>query len=201
LKDSKKIIFGGNGYSQEWVKEAKKRGLNNITTTPEALEAYLSKDAVNLFVKNGIFSHKELEARTEIRYESYVLRLQIEGRVLNELIQNHVIPSSIRFQKRLADNVNALMSVGQNKTQLKAQLEILNEISSLINQLHEDNKKMTNERSKANKIADAHKRALAYCQKVKPLFDSIRDSSDKLEQLVDDADWPLPKYTDMLFVR
>jgi glutamine synthetase len=93
------------------------------------------------------------------------------------------------------------MSVGQNKTQLKAQLEILNEISSLINQLHEDNKKMTNERSKANKIADAHKRALAYCQKVKPLFDSIRDSSDKLEQLVDDADWPLPKYTDMLFVR
>jgi glutamine synthetase len=201
LKDSKKIIFGGNGYSQEWVKEAKKRGLNNITTTPEALEAYLSKDAVNLFVKNGIFSHKELEARTEIRYESYVLRLQIEGRVLNELIQNHVIPSSIRFQKRLADNVNALMSVGQNKTQLKAQLEILNEISSLINQLHEDNKKMTNERSKANKMADAHKRALAYCHKVKPLFDSIRDSSDKLEQMVDDADWPLPKYTDMLFVR
>ncbi|MCC7298759.1 MAG: glutamine synthetase III [Bacteroidia bacterium] len=201
LKDSKKVIFGGNGYSEEWVKEAKKRGLNNITTTPAALEAYLSKEAVNLFVKNNIFSHKELEARTEIRFESYVLRLQIEGRVLNEIIQNYVIPSVIRFQKRLADNVNALMAVGQSKAQLKAQLEILSEISALINKLHEDNRKMTNERSKANKIADAHKRALAYCSKVKPLFDSIRESSDLLEQLIDDSDWPLPKYTDMLFAR
>lgn len=201
LKECKKVIFGGNGYSDDWVKEAKKRGLNNITTTPEALEAYLSKAAVDLFVKNGIFSHKELEARTEIRFESYVLRLQIEGRVLNELIQNHVIPSAIRYQKRLADNVNALMAIGQTKAQLKAQLEILSEISLHVNKLHENNAKMTNERSKANKIQDAHKRALAYCHKVRPLFDTIRESSDKLEQLVDDADWPLPKYMDMLFVR
>lgn len=201
LKESKKVIFGGNGYSDDWVKEAKKRGLNNITTTPEALEAYLSKEAVNLFVKNGIFSHKELEARTEIRYESYVLRLQIEGRVLNELIQNYIIPSTIRYQKRLADNVNALLALGQSKAQLKAQLEILTEISLHINKLHENNAKMTNERSKANKLADPHKRALAYCHKVKPLFDVIRESSDKLEQLVDDADWPMPKYTDMLFVK
>jgi glutamine synthetase len=201
LKDCRKVIFGGNGYSNEWVKEAKRRGLNNITTTPEALEAYLSKDAINVFVKNNIFSHKELEARTEIRFESYVLRLQIEGRVLNELIQNHVIPASIRYQKRLADNVATLMSIGQPKSSYKAQLEIIGSISELVNQLHFDNAKMTNERSKANKIGDAHKRALAYCNKVRPYFDSIRDSSDRLEQLVDDADWPMPKYTEILFAR
>lgn len=201
LKDSKKVIFGGNGYSEDWVKEAKRRGLNNITNTPQALEAYLSKSAINLFVKNGIFSHKELEARTEIRFESYVLRLQIEGRVLNEMIQSLVIPGAIRYQKRLADNVNALLNLGQSKTQLKAQLDILTQISDLINKLHENNRKMTAERSKANKIEDAHKRAIAYLNKVRPLFDVIRDSSDRLERLVDDSDWPMPKYTELLFVK
>ncbi|MBS3914198.1 MAG: glutamine synthetase III [Bacteroidetes bacterium] len=201
LKDCKKIIFGGNGYSSDWVKDAKRRGLNNITNTPEALEAYLSKSAVNLFVKNGIFSHKELEARTEIRFESYILRLQIEGRVLNELIQNHVIPAAIRYQKRVAENIASLLSIGQSKSSVRAQVEIVTNISKYINQLHSDNEKMTQERSKANKIGDAHKRAMVYCNKVKPYFDSIRDSSDRLEQLVDDSEWPLPKYTEMLFVR
>lgn len=201
LKDSKKVIFGGNGYSEEWVKEAKKRGLHNITNTPQALEAYLSKKAIDVFVKNGIFSHKELEARTEIRFESYVLRLQIEGRVLNEMIQSMVIPGAIKYQKRLADNVLSLMAVGQPKSQLKAQLDILSQISTLVNNLHDINKKMINERSKANKIDDAHKRALAYLTKVRPLFDTLRESSDKLERLVDDADWPMPKYTELLYVK
>lgn len=201
IAKSKKVIFGGNGYSDEWVKEAKRRGLNNVKNTPEALEAYLTKDSMNLFVKNGIFSHKELEARTEIRFESYILRLQIEGRVMNELVMNHVIPSAIRYQKKIADNIQALLSIGQPKSSVKAQLTIVSEISALVNKLHTDNEKMRVERSKANKIADAHKRALAYNNKVKPLFDAIRESCDSLESLVDDAEWPLPKYRELLFAR
>lgn len=201
IKNSKKVIFGGNGYSDEWVKEAKKRGLNNIKNTPEALEAYLSKSALNIFVKNGIFSHKELEARTDIRFESYVLRIQIEGRVLNEMVLNHVIPAAIRYQKKIADNVQSLLAIGQNKASVKAQLAIVSEISTHINLLYDLNTKMTNERSKANKIGEAHKRALAYNNKVKPFFDSIRESCDRLEQILDDTEWPIPKYTDMLFAR
>jgi glutamine synthetase len=198
LKDSKKVLFGGNGYSDEWVKEAKRRGLNNIKTTPRALEAYLSEASIDLFVKNGIFNHKELEARTDIRFESYVLRLQIEGRLINEMVQNHIVPAAVNYQKRLADNVQTLMGIGQNKSTLKAQTEIISDISSHINKLHAANKEMTAERAKANKIEDAHKRAIAYCEKVKPLFDEIREHSDALESIVDDREWPFPTYRDLL---
>ncbi|MBL7810706.1 MAG: glutamine synthetase III [Bacteroidetes bacterium] len=201
LKDSKKVLFGGNGYSQDWVKEARKRGLNNIKNTPEALEAYLSKSAADLFVRNGIFNHKELEARTEIKFESYVLRLQIEGRVLNELVQNFIIPSAASYLKKLADSVQTLLNIGQSKSSVKAQLDIISQLSQSINAIYNSNNAMTNERSKANKIEDAHKRAIAYCQKVKPLFDDIREHADKLEQLIDDAEWPLPKYRELLFNR
>ncbi len=198
LKDSKKVLFGGNGYSDEWVKEAKRRGLNNIKTTPRALESYLSEASIDLFVKNGIFNHKELEARTDIRFESYVLRLQIEGRLINEMVQNHIVPAAVNYQKRLADNVQTLMGIGQNKSTLKAQTEIISDISSHINKLHAVNKEMTAERAKANKIEDAHKRAIAYCEKVKPLFDEIREHSDALESIVDDREWPFPTYRDLL---
>jgi glutamine synthetase len=198
LKESQKVLFGGNGYSEEWVKEAKRRGLNNIKSTPKALEAYLSKSSFELFVKNGIFTHKELEARTEIRFENYILRLQIEGRVMNEMVENHVIPAAINYQKRLADNVKTLLDIGQAKSTLKAQTEIIAKISDLVNKLYTANNAMTAERAKANKIDDAHKRALAYCDKVKPLFDEIREYSDSLESIVDDQEWPFPKYRDLL---
>ena len=151
-----------------------------------------------MFVKNGIFNHKELEARTDIRFESYVLRLQIEGRLINEMVQNHIVPAAVNYQKRLADNVQTLMGIGQNKSTLKAQTEIISDISSHINKLHAVNKEMTAERAKANKIEDAHKRAIAYCEKVKPLFDEIREHSDALESIVDDREWPFPTYRDLL---
>lgn len=199
LKESKKVIFGGNGYSDAWVKEAKKRGLSNIKNTPQALEAYLTKTSFDVFVKNGIFNHKELEARTEIRFENYTLRLQIEGRVLNEMVSNSVIPAAIAYQKRLSDNIANLLSIGQTKSSVKAQIAIVSEISSLVNKLYEANNKMTGERAKANKIEDAHKRALAYNNKVIPYFDQIREYADSLEQIVDDADWRLPKYRELLF--
>lgn len=200
IKSSKNILFGGNGYSDAWVKEAKRRGLSNIKTTPHALEAFLSDSTVDLFVKNGIFTRKELEARTEIRLETYTLRLQIEGRIMNEMVQNYIIPAAVNYQKKLADNVATLLSIGQPKASLKAQQDIIAEISKHINALYEHNNRMTDERAKANKLSDAHKKALAYCEKVKPLFDKIRESADALEQLVDDAEWQLPKYRELLYV-
>jgi len=198
LTSSKRILFGGNGYGDEWVKEAKKRGLNNVKNTAEALAFYMSPSSVDVFVKNGIYSHKELEARTEIRYESFNLRIQIEGRVLNELVQNFVIPAGIKYQKRLADNVQILLAIGQSKSSVKAQMDIITELSNHINKAFELNNQMTNERAKANKLADAHAKALVYNKKVKGLFDEIRESCDEIERLVDDADWVLPKYRELL---
>jgi glutamine synthetase len=201
LKHSRNILFGGNGYSEEWVKEAKRRGLSNIKTTPHALDAFLAPSSVKVFTENGIFTKKELEARAEIRLETYTLRLQIEGRVLNEMVQNFVIPAAINYQKKLADNVQTLLSIGQPKTSVKAQMDIIAELSKGINDIYVLNNKMTDERAKANKHSDAHKKAIAYCDKVKPLFDQIREVADNLERIVDDVEWGLPKYRELLFVR
>lgn len=198
IADSRKILFGGNGYGEEWKKEAKKRGLSNITTTPEALKAYLTPASTSLFVDNGIFSHRELEARTEIRYETYVLRLQIEGRVMNELVSSYVIPAAVNYQKRLADNVNALQSMGLKKDSHKAQTEIVEFLAKQINRVYELNEKMTAERAKANNLEHADQKAAAYCNKVKPMFDDIRECCDEIERVCDDAEWTLPKYRELL---
>ena len=198
IADSRKILFGGNGYGEEWKKEAKKRGLSTITTTPEALKAYLTPASTSLFVDNGIFSHRELEARTEIRYETYVLRLQIEGRVMNELVSSYVIPAAVNYQKRLADNVNALQSMGLKKDSHKAQTEIVEFLAKQINRVYELNEKMTAERAKANNLEHADQKASAYCNKVKPMFDDIRECCDEIERVCDDAEWTLPKYRELL---
>jgi len=198
IADSRKILFGGNGYGEEWKKEAKKRGLSNVTTTPEALKAYLTPASTSLFVDNGIFSHRELEARTEIRYETYVLRLQIEGRVMNELVSSYVIPAAVNYQKRLADNVNALQSMGLKKDSHKAQTEIVEFLAKQINRVYDLNEKMTAERAKANNLEHADQKAAAYCNKVKPMFDDIRECCDEIERVCDDAEWTLPKYRELL---
>jgi glutamine synthetase len=198
ITETKRILFGGNGYGDEWKEEAKRRGLSNITTTPEALQAYLTPESENLFVENGIFSHRELEARTEIRYETYVLRLQIEGRVMNELVSSYVIPAAINYQKRLADNVNALKGMGLGASAYKAQSEIVEFLSNHINRVYELNEQMTSERAKANNLEHADKKAMAYCNNVKPMFDEIRESCDEIERVCDDAEWTLPKYRELL---
>ena len=198
ITDTKRILFGGNGYGEEWKEEAAKRGLSNITTTPEALQAYLTPMSEKLFVENGIFSHRELEARTEIRYETYVLRLQIEGRVMNELVSSYVIPAAVNYQKRLADNVNALKSMGLGAPQYKAQAEIVEFLSKHINRAYELNEQMTSERAKANNLDHADKKAMAYCNSVKPMFDEIRECCDEIERVCDDAEWTLPKYRELL---
>lgn len=198
ITDTKRILFGGNGYGEKWKEEAKRRGLSNITTTPEALQAYLTPESEKLFVENGIFSHRELEARTEIRYETYVLRLQIEGRVLNELVSSYVIPAAVNYQKRLADNVNALKGMGMPIEAGKAQTEIVAFLSKHINRVYELDEQMTSERAKANNLEHADKKALAYCNSVKPLFDEIRECCDEIERVCDDAEWTLPKYRELL---
>ncbi len=198
ITDTKRILFGGNGYGDEWKEEAKRRGLSNITTTPEALQAYLAPEAEKLFVENGIFSHRELEARTEIRYETYVLRLQIEGRVMNELVSSYVIPAAVNYQKRLADNINALKGMGLAASAYKAQAEIVEFLSKHINRVYELNEQMTSERAKANNLEHADKKALAYCNNVKPMFDEIRECCDEIERVCDDAEWTLPKYRELL---
>lgn len=198
LTSCKKVIFGGNGYSEEWVKEAKKRGLKNTRHSAEALAAYMSESSVELFTKLGIFSHKELEARTEIRYESFCLTIELESKVLTEMIQNMVIPSAIRYQSRIADNVSKLLNIGLSKDQVSAQIDLLNQLSSLINSAQALNNKLSAQVDKAMESEHAKDRALVLNSKVKPLFEEIRAVSDEIERLCDDSDWALPKYRELI---
>jgi glutamine synthetase len=204
IKKSKKIRFEGNGYGEEWVKEAEKRGLSNFKDTPRALKVITAKKTIELFKELNIFTEVELRARQEIQYEAYVYKVQIEGRVMGDLAQNHLIPAVIAYQNRLIDNVKGMMEVlgeKEAKALCKTQLALIKEISEHLNQLKDLTDKMLEERKEANKIEDMEERALAYCDKVKPYFDEIRYHADKLELLVDDELWPLPKMRELLFTR
>ncbi|OUR96047.1 glutamine synthetase type III [Flavobacteriales bacterium 33_180_T64] len=203
IKKSKTILFEGNGYGEAWEKEAKKRGLSNNKTTPEALKAKVSKKAIRLFEDLGVMNKTELEARYEIEMEEYVLRIQIEGRVLGDIARNHVVPTAVRYQNILIENVKGLKEIygASFKKIAKEQLILIEEISSHIEGINSSVTKMTNERRKANGIENLEKKADAYCNKVKPLFDDIRYHCDKLELLVDDELWPLTKYRELLFTK
>ncbi|MES2779420.1 MAG: glutamine synthetase III [Bacteroidota bacterium] len=200
-KSCKNILFEGNGYGDAWVKEAAKRGLSNIKTTPEALNAYISKQSKTLFSKNDIFSDRELEARYEIMQESYVKKIDIEAKVLAQLAISHVIPSALTYQQKLSENVAALKAIGINKAGYEAQFKFIEEISKYVKHIRESVEKMIAEGDKAHHIENTHKRALAFCHKVKPLFDEIRKSSDALEFIIEDDLWKLPKYRELLFVK
>lgn len=199
IKESKDIRFEGDGYSDEWVKEAAKRKLSNIKNMPRALDAYLAKESVALFEKHGVLSHKEVEARNEIRLESYIKRVQIEARVMGDLAMNHIVPTAIAYQSKLIENANGLKGLGVDN---KTVLQTIKEISEYIDTIKNGVRAMIEERKRVNKITDTHKRAIAYCDDIKEkYFDSIRDAVDELELLVDDEDWPLVKYRELLFLR
>lgn len=200
-KSAKNILFEGNGYGDEWVKEAAKRGLSNIKTTPEALNAYISKKSKELFAKNDVFNMRELEARYEIMQEIYVKKIDIEAKVLGQLAISHVIPAALSYQQKLSTNVASLKALGLNKNSYEAQLKFIEEISKYVKHIRECVEKMIAETDKAHHLADTHKRALAFCHKVKPLFDQIRTSSDALEFIIEDELWKLPKYRELLFVK
>src|SRR5690349_4657856 len=199
IKESKAIRFEGDGYSEAWVDEAAKRGLGNVKNTPRALEAYMTKSSLELFEKHGVMSHVETEARTEIRWESYIKRVQIDARVIGDLAMNHIIPTAIAYQTKLIANANGLKGLGVDN---KSVVLTIKEISGYIDTIKKNVRAMIEERKRVNKITDSHKRAVAYCDDVKEkYFDIIRDAVDKLELLVDNEDWPLVKYREMLFLR
>jgi glutamine synthetase len=198
---SKKIRFEGDNYSDEWAEEAAKRGLNNFKTTPEALDAYVTEHAKQLFMSNKIFTEVELDARHEIMLEDYVKKVQIEARILGYLATNHILPATINYQNTLLDNVKGLQAIGLDASTTKAQINLIKVISEHIQKINDHVEAMIEARKQANNEPDMHKRAALYCNSVKPHFDAIRYSADKLELMVDDKSWPLPKYRELLFLR
>lgn len=201
LSKSKRILFEGNGYGEEWVKEAEQRGLSNIKTTPHALDAYVSKASKKLFINAGVFNDRELDARHDIMLEMYVKKIQIESRVLGEMATNQVIPVAVRYQTQLAQNVESLKNIGLKSDSYKIQMELVVEISDHVNKINTAVFEMIEARKKANNIENMHQRAIQYCEQVKPYFDTIRYHSDKLEFIVEDSMWVLPKYRELLFNR
>jgi glutamine synthetase len=202
ISSSEKVLFEGDGYSDEWHQEAEKRGLPNVRTTPAALDAYLSQASKHLFEVNGIYNHAELEARHEILLEDYIKKVQIESRIMGELCTSHILPSAIKYQNVLINNIKGLKEVGLKPASYANQLQILERISEHISNVADKVEQMIEARKKANGVADSRSRAVAYCDEVKgKFFDDIRYHVDKLEMLVDDQYWLLPKYREMLFLR
>ncbi|MFI5163690.1 MAG: glutamine synthetase III [Bacteroidia bacterium] len=235
ISATKKILFEGNGYSEDWVKEAKKRGLSNIKTTPEALKVLMRKEVIKLFEQNNIMSEREQHARYEIQLETYMKKIQIESRMVGELAIGSIIPSAVKYQNMLVENVKGLKEIAGLRTETSAkagkkavlagsdfedeggrhftgnvndlnaiaapQLETINKISKYISAIQQNVYKMIEARKKANSLEDAQDKAAAYCEHVKPYFDEIRYHADKLEFVVDDEVWTLPKYREMLFTR
>jgi glutamine synthetase len=203
IKETKNILFEGDGYSDAWEKEAKKRGLSNHKTTPTALKAKVSQKALDLFKDLNVMNHVEVEARYEIELEEYTKKIQIEGRVLGDIARNHVIPTAIRYQNTLIENVRGLKEIfGKDFEKIaKEQISLIKEISAHIEGINSNVEAMTEARKKANALTDAQKMAEMYCDKVKPYFEIIREHCDKLELLVDDEVWTLTKYRELLFTR
>ncbi|SHJ02341.1 glutamine synthetase III [Algibacter luteus] len=203
IKSSRAILFEGNGYGKEWEKEAKKRGLSNNKTTPEALKAKISKESIALFEDMKVMSKTETEARYEIEVEAYIMHVQIESRVLGDIARNHIVPTAVKYQNILVENVRGLKEIFEEKynSVSKEQINLIEEISNHIEGININVNKMIDARKVANDMKDIDKKAHSYCNQVKPLFDDIRYHCDKLELLIDDEIWPLTKYREMLFTR
>ena len=203
IKDSKRIRFEGDGYGEAWEIEAGKRGLSNNKTTPLALKEQVSKKTIALYEGLGIMNKIEIEARHEIEVEEYAMHIQIEARVLGDIARNHVIPTAIKYQNVLIENVQGIKDIyGKDFKKLaKEQMNLIEAISNHIENINGGITDMINARKKANKIEDSQKRAIAYCDQIRPYFEQIRYHCDKLELLVDDEIWPLTKYRELLFTR
>ncbi|HET9278856.1 MAG TPA: glutamine synthetase type III, partial [Flavitalea sp.] len=202
IVSSEKVLFEGNNYSDEWHNEADKRGLPNIPTTPLALDAMVTEKAKHLFESNNVYSHVELEARHEIELEKYIKKVQIEARIMGELATSHILPAAIRYQNVLITNITGLKEIGLAESSYANQKQILEKISLHIDKASDLVEQMIEARKKCNVIEDTRERAIAYCNEVKDaFFDKIRYHVDKLELLVGDQYWLLPKYREMLFLR
>ncbi len=204
IKQCKSIMFEGDGYSDDWAVEAEKRGLNNWKTTPEALKQEMNQKFLDLYEEIGIFNHREVEARNEIKLEKYSTVIDIEARVLSDIARNHIIPSALNYQNRLIENVRGLKDIfGEKefKTLAKEQMSLITNISENISTIKLGVENLMKARETAKAVSESQTQAEDYCNKVKPLFDVIRDASDDLEMMVDDELWPMTKYREMLFTR
>ncbi len=236
ITSTKKILFEGNGYSEEWVKEAKKRGLSNIKTTPEALKVFTRKEFIKLFESNGIMTEREQRARYEIQLETYMKKIQIESRMVGEIALGSIIPAAVKYQNILIENIKGIKEIasvfipsgaatakaskkavlaggdeemehfssrngGGINEMISAQVDTIKKLSIYISEIRTNVYKMIEARKKANNLEDAQEKANAYCEHVKPYFDEIRYHADKMEFIVDDELWALPKYREMLFTR
>jgi len=204
ILDSESVLFEGDNYSKEWHKEAKKRGLSNIESVPESIGRYLTPASRDVLIGSGIFSEKELESRVEVEYEKFTKKVQIESRVLADLAVNHIVPTGLKYMSSLLENIRGLKETFENDEYEKIAAnskEAIRIISDHINLIKKLVFEMVEERKKANVISDAFKKAIAYEKQVKPYLDEIRQHIDKLELIVDDEIWPLPKYRELLFTR
>ena len=204
IKTCKPIRFDGNGYSDEWKAEAAKRGLDVETSCPVIFERYLDPASIQLFESLGVMTKKELEARNEVKWETYTKKIQIEARVLGDLSMNHIIPVATNYQAQLLKNVERMRSVfpAQKADELSARnIKLIEEIAKRTATIETKVEELVAARKVANKIEDEHAKAIAYHDTIAPMFDVIRRQIDKLELIVDDALWPLPKYRELLFIR
>lgn len=202
IVESKVVLFEGDGYSREWEEEAERRGLANVKTTPLALDFYVSDKAKKLFESNHIFTHAELEARHEIMLEDYIKKVQIEARVMGDLASTQILPATVTYQNELIQNLLGLKEAGLPESAYANQLQILETLSKHMNIIADNVEHMIEARKVANELSDTREKAIAYCEEVKgKYFDLIRYHVDKLELMVADKYWPLPKYREMLFLR
>ena len=199
IAQSKDIRFEGDGYSQEWEDEARRRGLSNVKNTPRALSAYLVRKSKSLFKRYKVFTDFELEARNEIMLENYILKIQIESRIMSDLAMNHIIPTAIAYQNKLINNATGLQGLGIRNDSV---INTIDRISSYIESIQNNCIDMIKERKRINQMQDTSKKAIAYCDDIKKkYFEPVRHAVDKLELIVDDEDWPLVKYREMLFLK
>ena len=201
IEESKDIRFEGNGYSNEWELEAEKRRLSNIKTTPKALDADISTKTVELFTSQQIFNEREIHARYEIRLEMFTKKLQIESRVMADLVSNVIIPTAIKYQNLLIENVKGMKEIGLGTDLFAGQIQRISKIAEHVNVIQKASEEMVDARKAANVIEDGREKAIAYDEKVKSHFENIRYHVDKLELLVDDELWPLPKFRELLFIK
>lgn len=204
IKISKPIRFDGNGYSDEWEEEAARRGLDCETSCPVIFDQYLTEDSVRMFESAGVMTRKELEARNEVKWETYTKKIQIEARVLGDLVMNHVVPVAIEYQSKLIDNVYKMKQIfpAEEAEKLSAEnMAIIRKIAEHTSYIKEHVDTMVEARKVANKIVDERAKAIEYHDKITPMLEQIRYHIDKLELIVDDQMWTLPKYRELLFIR
>jgi glutamine synthetase len=198
------IRFDGNGYSQEWQEEAKRRGLDTERSTPLSIDCYLEEKSVRMFERTHVFKRYEIEARNEIKWETYTKKVQIEARVFGDLCMNHIIPTATRYQSHLIENVDKMQRIfpAEVAAELNAQnIDLICRISEHTRYIAENITEMVEQRKIANRIENIRQRAIAYNTHVAPMLTDIRHHVDQLELIVDDEMWPLPKYREMLFIR